>query len=218
MPAKATLSFTQKIGCKNESDQKMNIAFLASYNGSSAQAITDACFNGDLIASPALLITNNAKANALEWANNKGLKTAVINSIQHPDPADLDQEIADKLKEHKINMVICSGYMKLIGDDTIDAVDGKILNIHPALLPKHGGKGMFGRNVHQAVKDNGDTETGATIHLVNNQYDKGQMLAQKSVPVLETDSVDDIENKVKEIEPSFYVETIQKILKGDIKL
>lgn len=196
----------------------MNIAFLASYNGSSAHAITDACFNGDLIASPALLITNNARASALEWAENKGLRTSIINSAQHPDPADLDQEIADKLKEHKINMVVCSGYMKLIGDDTIGAVDGKILNIHPALLPKYGGKGMYGRYVHQAVKDNKDSETGATIHLVNNQYDKGQIIAQKSIPVFETDSVDDIENKVKEIEPSFYIETIQKVLKGDIKL
>lgn len=196
----------------------MNIAFLASYNGSSAKAITDACFNGDLIASPTLLITNNASAGALEWAENMGLKTAVLNSVQHPDPADLDQKIADKLKEHKINLVVCSGYMKLIGDDTIDAVDGKILNVHPALLPKHGGKGMFGRHVHNAVKEAGDHETGATIHLVNNKYDEGRIIAQKSVEVMNSDSVDDIENKVRALEPDLYVESIRKILKGDIEL
>ncbi len=196
----------------------MNIAFLASYNGSSAQAITDACFEGDITASPVLLITNNKDAKALEWAENKGLKTAVLNSVKHPDPLELDNKIAKKLKEHKINLVICSGYMKLIGDDTLDAVNGKIINIHPALLPKYGGKGMFGRHVHQAVKDNGDQETGATIHLVSDEYDEGKILAQKEVSVLPTDSVDDIENKVKHIEPEFYIETIQKILKGDIEI
>lgn len=194
----------------------MNIAFLASYNGSSAQAITDACFNGGLIASPVLLITNNAKASALEWADNKGLKTAVINNAQHPDANDLDQAIADKLQEHQINMVCCSGYMKLIGDKAIEAVQGKILNIHPALLPQYGGKGMYGRHVHQAVKDNGETETGCTIHLVNNEYDEGKIIAQHIVPVAPEDNVEDIENNVKNAEPQFYVDTVRKILKGEI--
>ena len=108
--------------------------------------------------------------------------------------------------------------MKLIGPRTMNAVDGKIINIHPALLPKYGGQGMYGRHVHQAVKDNGDTETGATIHLVNEEYDEGQILAQKTVAVSPDDTVDDIENKVKEIEPMLYIDTVRKILKGDIKL
>ena len=194
----------------------MNIAFLASYNGSSAQAITDACLSGDLIAAPSLLITNNANAKALEWAENKGLKTACLNSTTHPDPSDLDQAIAQKLRDHKIGMVVLSGYMKLIGPRTMDAVDGKILNIHPALLPKYGGKGMYGHHVHQAVKDNGDSETGATIHLVSEEYDEGKIIAQKKIKVLPDDSVDMIEEKVKAIEPEFYIDTIRKILKGDI--
>ena len=196
----------------------MNIAFLASYNGSSALAITDACLNNDLIAASTLLITNNPEAKALEWAENKGLKATVLNSKSHPDPELLDEAIAQKLRDNKINLVVCSGYMKLIGSATIDAVDGKILNIHPALLPKYGGQGMYGRHVHQAVKDNRDSETGATIHLVNNAYDEGRVLAQKTVDVLPNDSVEDIENKVKDIEPQFYVETIKRIIKGDIHL
>lgn len=196
----------------------MNIAFLASYNGSSAHAITDACLNNDIVAAPTLLITNNAYAKALEWAKNKGLKTCIINSKTHENPEELDEAIAQKLKDNKINLVVCSGYMKLIGPETIDAVKGKILNIHPALLPKYGGQGMYGRHVHQAVKDNGDTETGVTIHLVNDEYDKGHIIAQKTVEVLPNDGVEDIENKVKEIEPEFYIETIRKIIKGDIEL
>lgn len=196
----------------------MNIAFLASYNGSSAHAITDACLSGDLIAAPSLLITNNTKASALEWAENKGVKTACLNRTTHPDPADLDEAIALKLQDNKITLVVLSGYMKLIGPRTIDAVNGRILNIHPALLPKYGGSGMYGHHVHQAVKNNGDTETGATIHLVSDEYDEGKIIAQKKVSVDPNDSVEEIEKKVKAIEPDFYIDIIRKILKGDIVL
>ena len=196
----------------------MNIAFFASYNGSSAHAITDACLEGDLIAAPTLMISNNDDAKALEWADNKGLKTFIVNKGTHGSAEEQDLAIADKIREHKIDLIILSGYMKLIGIETIKSVHGKIINIHPALLPKHGGKGMYGRNVHQAVKDAGDTETGITIHQVNGAYDEGQVLAQKIVPVLEADSVDDIENNVKTAEPEFYIQTVRKILKGDIKL
>jgi phosphoribosylglycinamide formyltransferase-1 len=196
----------------------MNIAFLASYNGSSAHAITDACLEGDLIAAPALMICNNESAKALEWAENKGLKTACINSKTHPDPAERDEAIAEKLRDNKISLLVLSGYMKMIGPRTMEAVDGKIINIHPALLPKYGGKGMYGHHVHQAVKENGDKETGATVHLVNEKYDEGKILAQKKIDVLPDDSAEDIEEKVKAIEPQLYIETIKKILKGDIKL
>ncbi len=196
----------------------MNLAFFSSYNGSSAHAITDACLSGDLIAAPSLMISNNTNAKALEWAKNKGLKTICLNSTTHPNTTELDETIAQKLQDCKITLVILSGYMKLIGPQTMKAVNGRILNIHPALLPKYGGQGMYGRRVHQAVKDNGDSETGATVHLVNEEYDEGKIIAQKIVPVLPSDTVDTIEEKVKSIEPEFYIETIRKILKGDITL
>ena len=196
----------------------MNIAFLASYNGSSAHAITEACLEGDIIAAPSLLITNNPDANALEWSENWGLKTSVLNSTTHPDPADLDEAIARKLQDCKITLVVLSGYMKLIGPRTMNAVDGRIINIHPALLPKYGGQGMYGRHVHQAVKDSGDTETGATIHQVNEAYDEGKILAQKTIAIDPSDTVDTIEEKVKSLEPQFYIDTIRKILKGDLLL
>lgn len=196
----------------------MNIAFFASYNGSSAHAITDACLSGDLIAAPSLMISNNANAKALEWAENKGLKAICLNSTTHPNPEELDEAIAQKLRDCKATLVILSGYMKLIGPRTMEVVNGNILNIHPALLPKYGGQGMYGRHVHQAVIDNNDSETGATIHLVNEEYDEGKIIAQKIVPVLLSDTIDTIEEKVKAIEPEFYIETICKILKGDITL
>ena len=114
----------------------MNIAFFASYNGSSAKAITAACFEGDLVASPTLLITNNPDAAALEWAENFGLKTFIVNKNTHPDGQAHDNVIADKLREHKITLAVLSGYMKLVGQNTIDAVDRKIINIHPRPFTK----------------------------------------------------------------------------------
>lgn len=196
----------------------MNIAFFASYNGSSAKKITEACFEGDLIASPTLLITNNPDAKALEWAENFGLKTFVINNKTHPNARQRDHAIADKLREHKITLSVLSGYMKLIGPQAIQATNKRMINVHPALLPKYGGEGMYGSKVHQAVKDNGDHETGATIHQVDDEYDEGKILAQKSVSVTPDDTVDDIESKVKDLEPDLYIDTIRKILKGQIAL
>ena len=194
----------------------MNLAFFASYNGSCAHAITDACLSGDLIAAPSLMISNNRQAKALEWAENKGLKTFCLNGKTHPDPDELDQAIAEKLRASKITLVALSGYMKLIGPETMRAVDNRIINVHPALLPKHGGQGMYGSKVHEAVKNSGDTETGATIHQVNSAYDEGQILAQKSFPIENSDTAQTIEEKVKAIEPELYIDTIRKILKGEI--
>ena len=193
----------------------IKIAFFASHNGSAAQAITNACINGTLNAKPVLLISNNTGSKALEWAKELGLKSAVINAANSQDP---DSVIADLFKDNVIDLVICSGYMKLIGPKTISAVRGAILNVHPALLPKHGGKGMFGRHVHQAVFDNKESETGITIHLVDGEYDHGRTIAQKRIPVGNGDSVEAIEESVKAAEPGFYIETLKKILSGEIAL
>ena len=102
--------------------------------------------------------------------------------------------------------------MKKIGPLTIAAMKGKILNIHPALLPKYGGQGMYGRHVHEAVAAAGDNETGATIHWVDGEYDRGPIVAQKRIPLAPGESADMIEDKVKAAEPDFYVETLAALL------
>lgn len=196
----------------------MNLAFFSSYNGSSAHAITNACLEDGLNASPTLMLSNNPDANALKWSENKGLKTYCINKSTHEDPSIRDAEIAKLILNNRISMIILSGYMQLIGDDTINAVQGRIINIHPSLLPKYGGKGMFGRYVHEAVKQNNETETGITIHQVSDKYDEGKILAQKNIPLTSSMSIDDIEQAVQKAEPEFYVETLRKILKREIEL
>lgn len=131
---------------------------------------------------------------------------------------NLDREIANVLDDHKIDLVVCSGYMKLIGPDAITAVRGRILNVHPALLPRHGGQGMYGRKVHEAVISAGETETGITIHLVDAQYDHGKIIAQHTVSVRPGDTAADVEARVKAAEPDFYIDTLRQILSGDIVL
>jgi phosphoribosylglycinamide formyltransferase-1 len=193
----------------------MKIAFLASHNGSAARSIAEACLAGKINATPVLLISNNVGSKALNWANDIKMRSAVINSSNAHDP---DEAIAGLLEDFETDIVVCSGYMKLIGPKTIASVHGAILNTHPALLPKYGGKGMYGRHVHQAVFDAKDTETGITIHLVDGEYDHGRVIAQKRLPVENGESVESIEEKVKSAEPEFYIETLQKILSGEISL
>lgn len=193
----------------------INIAFLASHNGSAAQAIAKACLGGTLGATPVILISNNENSNALQWAKELRLKTALVNAGNASNP---DAAIAGLIEDHDIGLVVCSGYMKLVGPETIAATHGAILNVHPALLPRHGGKGMYGRHVHQAVFDNKESETGITIHLVDSDYDRGRILAQKRLPVGNGEFVEAIEEMVKAAEPDFYIETLRKILSGEISL
>lgn len=185
------------------------IAFLASHNGSAARAITTACRSGDLAATPVLLISNNPESKALDWAEDMGLKALVINTKTH---SDVDSAIAAAFEGHQIDLVCCSGYMKLIGPQTIQAMNGKIWNVHPALLPSYGGQGMYGRHVHEAVASAGDMQTGITIHEVDGEYDHGNIVAQKVILLSGSASADEIEQKVKAAEPAFYVETLAAYL------
>jgi len=194
----------------------MRLAFFASHNGSAAHAITKACDKEELNADPVFLISNNADSGALKWAVEDKVKAYCLNEKNMGGADKLDEEIANLINDHKIDLGICSGYMRLIGPQTISACP--ILNVHPALLPKYGGKGMYGKFVHRAVKENGDTQTGITIHLVDSEYDQGPVVAQKTLPVKPEDSAEDIENRVKAAEPDFYIETLRKIISGEIKL
>lgn len=196
----------------------MRIAFLASHNGSSARAITKACRDERLSADPVLMISNNPDSAALAWAREEGLDALCLNAKNCGDADGVDAAIAQALKKSGADMVVCSGYMKLVGPQAIAAMPGRILNVHPALLPKYGGQGMYGRRVHEAVVQNGESETGITIHLVDAVYDHGAVVAQKTVSVFPGDTAEDVENRVKDAEPEFYIETLQEILSGAITL
>lgn len=196
----------------------MRLGFLCSHNGSGMQAVVRACREGRLAAEPAVVISNNPGSGALTFAASEGLPHALLNARRHPEPGALDAAIADTLRAHGAELVVMSGYMKKLGPAVLGAYAGRIVNIHPALLPKYGGQGMFGLHVHEAVLAAGDAQTGVTIHLVDADYDTGPILAQASVPVLPGDTPESLRERVLPRELTLLVETLQRIASGEIRL
>jgi len=179
-------------------------------------AILNDCKAGKLDAEPAVVISNNATAGALEFAREVGIPAFHLSTQTHPEK--LDDVITDTLKSHAVDWVILAGYMKKIGPQLLEEFQGKIFNIHPSLLPKYGGKGMFGIHVHESVIASGDSETGVTIHLVDGEYDQGRILAQERVKVEEGDDGATLAARVLKLEHQLYSETLQGVIEGRIKL
>ncbi|MEK7476125.1 MAG: phosphoribosylglycinamide formyltransferase [Candidatus Coatesbacteria bacterium] len=189
----------------------MKIGFLASHRGSDMQAVLDACRAGRLHATPAVVISNNGDAEALVRAEREGIPHYHLSGTTHSDPEALDAAILDSLVGHGVEWVLLAGYLKKLGPRTLGAFRGRVLNIHPALLPKHGGQGLYGDRVHAAVLAAGERETGVTIHLVDEEYDHGAIVAQCTVPVVAGDTVASLSARVIEREHVFLVETLERL-------
>ena len=197
---------------------KLQLGFLASHGGTNLQAILDACVAGKLHAQPQVIISNNSASGALARARRAGVPAVHLSGRTHPDPEDLDRAICGALAENGSEVVCLCGYMKRLGRLTLNAFKGRILNIHPALLPKFGGQGFYGKAVHGAVLAAGEVESGATVHLVDAEYDTGPIVAQKTVPVLADDTPEDLAARVLTQEHLIYTETLQRIAAGEIEL
>jgi phosphoribosylglycinamide formyltransferase-1 len=197
---------------------ELRLGFLASHNGTNMQAIIDACRQGRLDAAPCAVISNNSRSGALERARNEGIPYYHLSGKTHPVSEKLDKAILDAFRKNDVNLVILAGYMKKLGPLTLFAYRNRILNIHPALLPKFGGKGMYGENVHKAVLASGDRVSGVTIHIVDAEYDHGHIVAQAEVPVADDDTPDSLAARVLKREHEFFSETLQKIAEGEIVL
>jgi phosphoribosylglycinamide formyltransferase-1 len=184
-----------------------HIAIFASGRGSNAQAIID-YFKGNNIIKVALIVTNNKTAGVIQIAKDNRIPFDIIS------PAELKEEetILDVLALYQIDLIVLAGFLLLIPGYLVKAYPNKIINIHPALLPKYGGKGMYGMKVHQAVLDNKEPETGITIHYVNEEYDKGQYILQQKCHVENTDSTETIAKKVNRLEHEYYPKQIEKLL------
>lgn len=197
---------------------KLMLGFLASHTGTNMQAIIDAIKEGRLDAKACAVISNNSNSVALERARNEGIPAYHISSKKYPDEQDLDNAIINALKENGVDTVILAGYMKKLSPRVIQAFKGRVLNIHPALLPKFGGKGLYGMYVHEAVIEAGEKVSGATVHLVDEHYDHGRILNQRTVEVAPDDTPETLAQKVLKIEHQLYVETLQKIASGEIQI
>lgn len=196
----------------------LRLGFLASHNGSNMQAIVRACEAGQTHATPAIVISNNRGSGALEWAKRHGLRARHISGKTEGTQTACDDAIAAALKDADVNLVILAGYMRLLGAKTLSAFHGRILNVHPALLPKFGGKGMYGVHVHNAVLESGDPITGVSVHLVSAEYDEGPLLGQTEVPVKEGDTAETLAARVQARELAFFPEIIEAIASGEIDL
>ncbi len=194
----------------------MKLGFLASHGGSNMQAIIDACKSGELNATPAVIISNNAESGALAKARYEAIPHYHLSGKTHSSPEQLDQAILDTLLAHQVDIVILAGYMKKLGEQTLNRYAGAILNIHPALLPKFGGQGMYGIHVHEAVLAADEHETGATIHLVTEEYDTGAIIAQEKVLVIHGDTPKSLQDRVLKAEHALFKSILQNIAEGKI--
>ncbi|MGQ9818336.1 MAG: phosphoribosylglycinamide formyltransferase [Candidatus Kapaibacteriales bacterium] len=196
----------------------LNLGFLASHSGSNVQAIIDAIKQGQLDARPCVVISNNSNAYVLERARNEVIPFYHISSKHYPDEQVLDQKILETLLRHNVDTVVLAGYMKKVGSKVLSHFRNRVLNIHPALLPKYGGKGMYGKFVHEAVIKAREKESGCTVHLVDEYYDHGRILGQIKVPVFSNDTPETLAKRVLEEEHRLYPMILQKIANGEIVL
>jgi len=183
-----------------------NIGILASYNGSGFNAIQNACIENRLDAQITLVISNNTDAVALQNAQKYNINNFLVNGKTDENP---DEKIYTLLKEHNCEYIFLSGYMKKLSSKIIN--DFKVINSHPSLLPKYGGKGMYGRHVHNAVINNKESISGVTVHEVNEEYDEGKILLQKQLRLSEGETPQTLETKIKELEIIAIVEALQNV-------
>jgi len=182
----------------------MNIAVFASGRGSNFQAILNAIQGGRLPASISLVVSNNSSAGALEIARAHGIPAVHRSLRQFPQAEAFDDDLLALLDRHRVDLIALAGYMKQLSPRFVATYRNRIVNVHPALLPAFGGPGMYGLHVHEAVLRSGAKVSGVTVHLVDEQYDHGMILAQETVRVDAEDTPESLAAKVLILEHEVY--------------
>lgn len=195
--------------------QAARIAVFISGGGTNLQALIDGSKVGILSGKIVWVVSSSAKAYGLTRAENEGIETFVFKQKKYASREDAAADLLSKLQERRIDYIALAGFLKLIPTAIITAYRNRIVNIHPALLPKYGGKGMYGHHVHEAVLAAGDKESGVTIHLVDEIYDHGKILHKVPVPVLPDDTPDSLAARILEQEHKFYPRVLNKLIRGE---
>ncbi|MGI6243472.1 MAG: phosphoribosylglycinamide formyltransferase [Prevotella sp.] len=188
-----------------------NIAIFVSGSGTNCENIIR-YFQGNKNIHIKLVLSNKADAYALVRAQKLGIETRVVPKAKFNTPGHL----LPILEYYDINFIVLAGFLLFIPDFLIEAFPHRMINLHPALLPKYGGKGMWGHHVHEAVKAAGETETGMTVHWVSPEIDGGEIIAQYKTPISPDDTADDIAAKEHILEMKYFPEVIEKIIKGQL--
>jgi phosphoribosylglycinamide formyltransferase-1 len=189
--------------------KKLRISVFASGRGSNFQSILHAIDDDRLDAEIVLLVSNNPEAGAIKTAEERGIPYSVIVKSSYPSRDAFVQAMLETLEKRSTELVVLAGYMKKIPPEIISAYRHRIVNIHPALLPSFGGKGMYGHHVHEAVIERGCKVTGVTVHIVDEVYDHGPIVAQRCVPVENHDTPDELAARVLKTEHKLYPEVLQ---------
>jgi phosphoribosylglycinamide formyltransferase-1 len=192
---------------------RIGVLVGAKGRGSNLMAILNAIAAGSLSGQVAVVIGSLKGAPALEAAALAGIETVVVGTANRTDD-EYGDVLLRAIVKRDVDLVVLAGYMRRLPDVLTTSYAGRIINIHPSLLPAFGGHGMYGRKVHEAVRDAGVLETGCTVHVVDNEYDHGTVVAQRRVDVLPEDSVDDIAARVLGAEHSLLVDVIRDICRG----
>jgi phosphoribosylglycinamide formyltransferase-1 len=195
----------------------MRLAVFVSGGGSNFQAILDAAASGRLSARVVLCVSSRPDAGALERARRHGVPTAVL-SAPRADEREVAREMLDLLSTHDVDFVALAGFMRRVPPAVVRAFRNRMLNVHPALLPAFGGAGMYGRRVHEAVIASGVSLSGATVHLVDDEYDTGPIVLQNEVPVLEDDTPESLAARVLAVEHRLYPEALDLFARGRIRV
>ncbi len=196
----------------------LKCAIFASGGGSNFQALIDRREAGDLHADLALLVGNNSAAPAFERARKHGIKALHLAMSQFPDEASYSTKLLSVLREHAIELIVLAGYMKKIPATVVAGYMNRIVNIHPALLPAFGGTGLYGEKVHQAVLDYGAKVSGITIHFVDEHYDHGPIICQKTVAVFDSDDAHSLAQRVLALEHGTYWKAVEAIARGALSV
>jgi len=189
---------------------------LVSGNGTDLQSIIDAIKDGSLKARINLVLSNNPNAFALTRARRENIPTVIHSSSDYKDKETFRRKFLEIIIARDINLLVLAGYIKKLPNNIIEHFKGRIINIHPALLPKYGGKGYYGIRVHQAVIESGDETTGVTVHFVNEKYDNGAIIYQETVPVHPNDTPETLAERVLEVEHRVLPQAISLFAEGKI--
>lgn len=193
-----------------------NIVVFASGSGTNFQAIIDACESGQIEeAQISGLIASKEGIQAIDRAQKSEISTAVLNREQFETEETFTDELLDQLSRWEADLIVLAGYLKKIPTPVIEKYRNRIINIHPSLLPKYGGKGYYGERVHRAVIENKEKYSGCTVHIVTEEYDKGPILAQKKVPVYSKDDPTTLASRILKEEHQLLPAVIQKLVKSN---
>ncbi|MFH1011561.1 MAG: phosphoribosylglycinamide formyltransferase [bacterium] len=196
----------------------MNLGFFASGSGSNFEAVAKRCRSGEIAATPAVLICNVEGAAVFRKAEHLRVPSYLVRREDFADGKDFTARLLEILQEHRVELILLAGYLRKLPPVVLRAFPNRMLNIHPALLPAFGGKGMYGRRVHEAVLAAGCRITGVTVHLVDEEYDHGPIVLQRAVEVQSEDTPETLAARVLEVEHQIYGDAVKLFVENRVRV